>query len=131
MSPTGQETRVVDPLTGGEKGMKLQRFELIPPEAHAALAEVYGRGSLKYADRNWELGYKWGLSVGALERHLNAWKRGESIDPETDCHHLMQVAWHAFCLFTFELRGLGTDDVRLNPQSYSPSHSESSSDDPK
>jgi len=107
------EVRIVDAQTGGEKGMKLARFDLIPPEAHWALAEVYGKGSTKYADRNWEKGYKWGLSVAALERHLNAWKRGESVDPETGCDHLMQVAWHAFCLFTFELRGLGTDDVRV------------------
>lgn len=106
-----QEVRITDSITGGEKGSKLARFDLIPPEAHWELAEVYGRGSLKYADRNWEKGYKWGLSVAALERHLNLWKRGESRDPETGCHHLSQVAWHAFTLLTYELRGLGTDDV--------------------
>jgi hypothetical protein len=113
------EVRIVDSTTGGEKGSKLARFDLIPPEAHWALAEVYGNGSKKYADRNWEKGYKWGLSVAALERHLNLWKRGESIDLETGCYHLMQVAWHAFTLFTYELRGLGTDDVRLKISSTS------------
>ena len=110
-----KEIRIVDPITGGEKGAKLQRYDLIPPEALDSLAEVYGRGATKYADRNWEKGYKWGLSVAALGRHLNRWLRGESYD-ETGCHHLMQVAWHAFCLFTFEVRGLGTDDVRLKGQ---------------
>jgi hypothetical protein len=110
--PTGQETRIVDPVTGGEKGSKLARFDLVPPEASWALAEVYGKGSLKYAERNWEKGYTWGLSVAALERHLNLWKRGEQIDQETGAYHLAQVAWHAFALFTFELRGLGSDDVR-------------------
>ena len=37
----------------------------------------------KYADRNWEKGYAWGLSVAALRRHLAEWLKGESIDPET------------------------------------------------
>lgn len=108
-----KEIRTVDPLTGGEKGSKLQRYDLVPPEFEDALAEVYGRGARKYADRNWEKGYKWGLSVAALRRHLKAWLMGESIDPETGAYHLAQVAWHAAALFTFELRQLGTDDVRI------------------
>jgi Domain of unknown function (DUF5664) len=107
------ETRIVDPKTGGEKGSKLARFDLIPPAAMWALAEVYGAGCKKYSDRNWEKGYAWGLSIAALERHLNLWKQGESIDKETGCHHLMQVVWHAVALFIFELKKLGTDDVRI------------------
>ncbi len=107
------EVRVVDTVTGGEKGSKLARFDLIPPEALWALAEVYGRGARKYADRNWERGYAWGLSIAALERHLSLWKSGETFDNGeggTGAHHLSQVAWHAFTLFTFQLFGLGTDD---------------------
>ena len=111
-----KEVRVIDPVTGGEKGSKIARFDLIPPEAEWGLAEVYGKGCKKYADRNWEQGYKWGLSVAALRRHLTLWVSGESFDPETGCHHLMQVAWHAFTLFIFEIRGLGTDDrAVINP----------------
>lgn len=106
------ETRVTDPTTGGQKGQKDARFDLIPPEAEWGIATLFGIGSRKYADRNWERGYKWGLSVGALRRHLNQWMRGESYDPETGCHHLICVAWHAIVLFTFEIRKLGTDDVR-------------------
>lgn len=108
------ETTVVDPITGGAKGQKLQRFDLIPNEFEIALAEHYGKGATKYADRNWERGYKWSLSVGALRRHLAAWLGGESNDPETGSNHLIAVAWHAVALFIFELRDLGTDDVRLN-----------------
>ena len=108
-----EEVRVTDPTTGGQKGSKLARFDLIPPEPMWALAEHYGKGSQKYADRNYEKGYKWGLSVAALQRHLYQWLQGESIDEETGTHHMISVAWHAFALFIFELRGLGTDDVRL------------------
>lgn len=110
MTGTSGEVRVKDPNTGGEKGSKLARFDLIPTRALWLLAEVYGRGARKYADRNWERGYAWGLSIAALERHFNAWKSGESIDEETGCHHLAQVAWHVFTLLTFSYFGLGTDD---------------------
>lgn len=106
------EQRIVDPLTGGEKGSKLARFDLIPNEFELALAEHYGRGARKYADRNWERGYKWGLSVAALRRHLSAWMAGERLDSETGSHHLIAVAWHAVALFVFETRGIGTDDIR-------------------
>ena len=107
------ETRVVDPLTGGEKGSKLARYDLIPPDALMALAEHYGRGVNKYADRNWEKGYKWGLSYAALMRHLETWRSGEDIDAETGSNHLTAVIWHAIALLVFQTRGLGTDDLRM------------------
>ena len=110
---THEEVRVVDAVTGGEKGQKEDRYDLIPPEFEDALARHYARGAGKYAPRNWEKGYKWSLCLRALRSHLNAWQRGESIDLETGSHHLVAVAWHAIALFIFELRGLGTDDVRL------------------
>ena len=114
-----EEVRITDPVTGGQKGSKIARFDLIPPDALWALAEHYGKGAEKYADRNYEKGYKWGLSVASLQRHLHQWLMGESVDPETGTNHLIAVAWHAFALFIFELRGLGTDDVRLKGASQS------------
>ena len=110
-----QETRITDPKTGGQKGQKLARFDLIPSEPLWELAEVYGRGARKYADDNWRKGYSWRLSFGALCRHLHAWWMGEKRD-ELGNHHLAQVAWHAFTLFTFEQFNLGTDDRPLQPR---------------
>lgn len=106
------EVRKKDPITGGEKGSKLARFSLIPSEFLWALAEHYGRGARKYADRNWEKGYAWSLSSDALQRHLHQWLLGEDNDEETGSHHLIAVAWHACALFIYQLRGLGTNDVR-------------------
>ena len=106
------EVRVVDPLTGGEKGTKVERYDLIPVEMLKALATHYGVGARKYADRNWEKGYKWGLSYAALMRHLEQWRSGEDNDPETGSNHLVAVIWHATALLVFQLRGLGTDDLR-------------------
>ena len=86
------------------------RMDLIPPEAVFALAAVLTFGANKYADRNWELGMKWGRPFGALMRHMWAWWRGEKADPETGMSHL----WHAMCciafLVTYEQREIGTDD---------------------
>lgn len=107
-----EEQRIVDPITGGVKGQKLARFDLIPPEPMWALAEHYGKGGLKYGDRNYERGYHWSLNVAALQRHLNQWLRGEDCDSETGSNHLIAIAWHAFTLFLFSTRGLGTDDIR-------------------
>lgn len=74
--------------TGGQKGVKLARFELIPTGPLKAVAEHYGKGAEKYEDRNWERGYEWSKSYAALQRHLNAFWSGEDIDEETGSPHL-------------------------------------------
>jgi len=103
------EIRIIDPLTGGQKGSKSERFDLVPSQAMEEVASVYGRGAVKYADRNWEKGYHWGLSLAALERHLNKFKQGQIRD-ELGNHHLACVVFHALALITFEKFNLGTDD---------------------
>jgi hypothetical protein len=110
-----EEVRVKDPTSGAEKGSKLAQFSLIPPEFLWALAVHYGKGAQKYAARNWERGYKWSLSLDALERHLNQWKQGEIYDEETGSHHLIAVAWHCCALFCYHLFGKGTNDVHPRP----------------
>jgi len=105
----GSEVTVVDPTTGGAKGSKLARFDLLPPDALYALAEHYGRGSLKYEDRNWEKGYDWGLSYAALQRHLTQFWAGTDVDEETGGLHIIAAAWHCMALAAFYMRGLGTD----------------------
>jgi Domain of unknown function (DUF5664) len=109
-SPSGSEVRVTDPSTGGQKGTKLERFDLIPAEELEAVARVYGRGAQKYAERNWERGYAWGLSFAAMMRHAWLFWRGQSYDEETGLHHLAQVVFHCFALMRFERLEKGTDD---------------------
>lgn len=109
VNTTPSEVRVTDPTTGGQKGQKLERFDLVPAAAMEEVARVYGRGAEKYEARNWERGYNWGLSLAALERHLAKFKQGESRD-ELDNHHLACVVFHALALITFERFNLGTDD---------------------
>lgn len=94
------------------KGVKARglRFDLIPPDAMAELAYVFTVGAQKYADRNWELGYKWSDSVAALKRHLSLWEAGQDWDPETNSLHIAQAMWHAVVLTAFFLRNVGEDD---------------------
>ena len=110
MTPSGQETRLTDPTTGAQKGMKIERFDLIPPVPLRYIATVYGFGSKKYDDNNWFKGYPWSWSVGALERHLNAWKAGEDVDPESGLPHLAHAAWHCITLMEFARSQRGADD---------------------
>ena len=105
----GTEHRVVDPVTGGAKGQKSARTDLLPPDALLELAEHYGRGTVKYESRNWERGYAWSLSHASLLRHLLAWWGGAELD-EDGFPHITAVAWHAIALLTFSLRKDGTDD---------------------
>ena len=103
------EVITTNTATGGQKGVKLARFDLIPAGPLMALAEHYGKGSRKYADRNWEKGYEWGKSFAAMQRHAWLFWQGEDYDVhKPDCpvgclehtgsHHLTAVAWHAFAL---------------------------------
>lgn len=66
--------------TGGQKGVKLARFELIPAGPLHELAVHYGRGARKYASHQWRQGYEWSKSMGALERHYNDFKAGKDYD---------------------------------------------------
>lgn len=105
------EEMIVNPKTGGRKAQKIERFDLIPWQEMREVAKVYGYGATKYADRNWERGYSWGLSLGALLRHLVLWLAGESYDPD-GFHHLGAVVFHALALMRFEKTHPELDDVR-------------------
>ena len=108
--PPGEEVLKTDPVTGGQKGYKMARFDLIPPRPHWLLARVYGFGAVKRADNNWAKGFGYGGSIGAMERHLNAFKGGYFLNPESGLPHLMHAAWHCYTLTEFMLSGIGTDD---------------------
>lgn len=66
--------------TGGQKGTKLARYDLIPVHPLRLLAEHYGRGAAKYADNQWRRGYEFSKSIAARTRHFEAWRGGEDFD---------------------------------------------------
>lgn len=88
--------------TGGQKGVKPQRLELLPPGALLLVAEVYHYGATtKYADHNWRKGYNWSWSLGALLRHVMLFMGGEDRDKESGLPHLAHAAFHCLTLLTF------------------------------
>lgn len=105
-------------MAGGKKGVKAARFDLLPFDALWQVALVFGKGAEKYAVRNWEQGYDWSKTFGAMQRHLALFWQGENVDAESGLPHMAHAAWHALALLTFYLREIGTDD---RPWDFDPS----------
>lgn len=102
-------------VTGGEKGVKPQRFDLLPWHSLGVVAEHYAKGAEKYAAHNWRRGYEWSKSFAALQRHLSAWWQGEDVDAETGSSHLAAAAFHVLALIEFT-RDFPQFDDRYQPE---------------
>ena len=113
------ERMTTDPDTGGQKAVKLARYDLIPVTPLRVLAEHYGRGEAKYPARNWEQGYDWSKSFAAMQRHLWAFWNGEDLDAETGSPHLAAAAWHCFALMEWGTTHPEKDD---RPHHRTPDH---------
>src|SRR5688572_25513227 len=112
---SNEEIRVTDKGTGGSKGSKPSRMDLLPPLVLDEDARVYGMGAAKYSPTNYLRGFDWSLSVAALLRHINEWQQGNSYDEESGLHHLSHARWHLATLMLFEWYELGNDD-RIEPR---------------
>lgn len=66
--------------TGGQKGVKLERHDLIPTGSLELLAIHFGRGARKYDPHQWRKGYEWSKSYSAMMRHMRAFWSGEDFD---------------------------------------------------
>lgn len=97
--------------TGGQKGRKAECYSLIPALALHYVARVYGYGAKKYAPNNWAKGYKWSWSFDAMMRHIEAFRMGEYLDPESGEPHLAHAAFHVFTLMMFHQKDMGTNDL--------------------
>lgn len=98
--------------TGGEKGVKPQRYGLLPRRGLDAIAEVFAFGATKYADNNWRRGYEWDKSFDALLRHAYAAQDGETYDEESGLPHLAHAGFHVLVLLTWLYeQGEGPDNL--------------------
>lgn len=97
-TPMPGEVRKVNPVTGGAKGVKPERYDLIPWAALDVVARIYSFGATKYDDHNWRRGIDWGDHYAALIRHARAFWEGEDLDPESGEHHMGHVVFHALAL---------------------------------
>nr|QOL00358.1 hypothetical protein [uncultured organism] len=83
--------------TGGDKGVKPARFDLLPTYPLEQIAEHFGRGASKYAAHNWRRGYELSKSYAALQRHAWSWWAGNEVDAD-GWPHLAAVGFHALAL---------------------------------
>ena len=63
-------------------------MHLVPVSAIKSLAEVLQYGAKEYAPRNWEKGLRWSRPYAAVQRHLNTWWAGETLDPTSGMSHI-------------------------------------------
>ena len=81
------------------------RWNLLPLDLIEEIVKVYHFGAQKYAPNTWqnlENGYD--RYKAALFRHLVAFEKGETHDPESGLNHLSHVAWNALAILHFSLQ---------------------------
>jgi hypothetical protein len=89
--PTKNTARGVDPKQ--EAGNKKTPLGLIPAPAMEEIAHVLKLGAKKYGEYNWrKTGVVTNTYVHAILRHLNAWRDGEDLDPESGRSHIAHIA---------------------------------------
>jgi hypothetical protein len=104
MEPREVQKALVTALSEGTKfdsDKSKLRYDLIPVMPTMEEAYVYTMGALKYADRNWENGIRWGRIFRAMMQHALAWWVGEKRDPDGQ-HPLASVVWAAKTLMEYE-----------------------------
>ena len=111
-----QEEAAVQETT--HKGLRYNagklRMDLLPIEWTVGLSKVLTAGAAKYAARNWEQGLSYTDTIGCARRHEAKYLSGEMYDDGpggTGCHHLLLAAWNYLALVTFDIRGVGTNDL--------------------
>lgn len=86
------------------------RLDLISPIAVEELAKVLTFGAKKYAAWNWSKGIAYSRILAAMLRHLMAYLRGESKDPETGLSHIAHLMCGCMFLLHFERYRPDLDD---------------------
>lgn len=75
------------------------RYDLLPREAIHRLAQLFERGAIKYADRNWEKGMPLSCFINSGLRH--GFQAGAG---QLDEDHLIAAAWNFLCAATIHQR---------------------------
>ena len=100
----------------GEAGKKKAPLNLLPPYALEQCSWVHKLGSEKYGPYNWrKTGVCASTYVAAIMRHLNAWRDGEDLDPESGISHIAHVACSCNILLDADYCGTLQDDRNKVP----------------
>jgi hypothetical protein len=107
-------TTINDPK--GEAGSKKAPMWLLPPVALEQTAWVHKLGNEKYGPFNWrKTGVCATTYISAILRHLNAWRDGEDLDPESGISHIAHVATSCNILMDAAACGTLQDDRNKRP----------------
>lgn len=88
------------PTTGSKHDSGKPLMGAVPPNALLAVAKVLTFGAEKYGRDNWrQVASAETRYLDAALRHINAYQRGEAVDPESGESHLA----HAVCSLMFML----------------------------
>ncbi len=89
------------------EGRKKSRTSAIPQWFVQKLGQVMQHGREKYGRFNWRIkSIKATDYWDAIDRHMDAWKAGEDIDPDSGIHHLIHVA--ANCAVVTDAQRMGS-----------------------
>jgi len=100
----------------GHAGSLKTPLGLIPPSAMEQVAWAHKLGADKYGPWNWrETGVCASTYVNAIMRHLNAWRDGEDLDPESGFSHLAHIACSCNILMDAAAVGKLQDDRNKLP----------------
>lgn len=76
----------------GASGATKTPLWLVPPVAEQTLAMALKQGMEKYGAYNWrDTSVSSRTYISAMMRHLNAWRDGEDVDPESGVNHLGHI----------------------------------------
>jgi hypothetical protein len=100
----------------GAAGALKTPLSLIPPYAMEQTALVHKFGAERYGAFNWrDTGVCASTYVNAIMRHLNAWRDGETLDPESGISHLAHIACSCNILMDADYCGRLQDDRNITP----------------
>lgn len=100
----------------GAAGNKKAPMNLLPPHALEQTSWVHKFGAEKYGPYNWRVtGVCASTYVSAIMRHLNAWRDGEDLDPESGRSHIAHIAASCNILLDAEHCGTLQDDRNKKP----------------
>lgn len=81
------------------------RWDLLPLDLVEKVVEVFHMGAKKYEPNSWQ-----GLENGfnryksAFFRHLVAFEKGQTTDPESGLNHMAHAAWNALAMLHFAIK---------------------------
>ena len=95
-------------------------LDMLPYEALVQMAKVLDFGKIKYHKWNWTEGISYTRLISASLRHINAYNRGESKDPETGLSHIAHAAVNLCFLLWHEKFRTDLDDRHFDPDTVKP-----------